>query len=102
MRVFHAVSAAAALSGVFLMLRRPSAASPTVPVGALRTPWNVAEPFTIGLDDCQGCPLSSPSHGMAHSSRKVSIQPYTVTDANALVVKMNVPVRFPLINKPKG
>ena len=31
-----------------------------------------------------GMPLSSPGHGMAHSSRKVSLQPYTVTDANAL------------------
>ena len=31
-------------------------------------------------------PLSSPghAHGVAHSSRNVSLQPYTVTDANAL------------------
>ena len=43
-------------------------------------------------DNCEGCPLSltpdvsSPghAHGVAHSSRNVSLQPYTVTDANAL------------------
>ena len=37
---------------------------------------------------------SSPGHGVAHSSRiKVSLQPYTVTDTNALtLVGVNIPV----------
>ena len=47
---------------VFCMLRRPSAASPTVSVGGLRTPWNVTESARsrtgvvnpIGLSNCQG------------------------------------------------
>ena len=33
---------------VFCMLRRPSAASPTVPVGALRALWNVTESAITG------------------------------------------------------
>ena len=78
-------------------------------VGVLRTPWNVAEKvlelvnlwFKHAVRDASEMPPHALTHSLScqlpwawpwggayevvlRSSRKVSLQPYTVTDANAL------------------
>ena len=85
---YHHPMARSRLVEATVMFRRPSAAPPTAPIVAPETPrtWvkvlGLVEPWPGPLPG--DAPSSSPGHGVAHSSRKVSLQPYTVTDAMAL------------------
>ena len=79
--IINLITYSMGLAIMMLMLERAESALEVVNLFGLET-----TELTTVRDAPGPSPLSSPghAHGVAHSSRNVSLQPYTVTDANAL------------------